>query len=569
MQETYIDAAVCSIQESPTNPRKHYDPAKMTELIASVKEHGIITPVVARYVRGSTDMLELVFGHRRLRAARAAKLDHIPTIIREMTDKAVLEAQLVENSQREDVHPLEEAEGYRQLKEVHDYTIEDIALKVGKDASYVYSRIKLLGLSDLGKQAFFDGKINASVALLVARMPSFELQDKALKDIVGEGDDEPMNVQEARRFITAHFMLRLVDAPFRKDDPTLVEAAGACTKCPKRTGNQKELFADVEAKDTCTDPKCFELKRGAHWEREKAKAKQEGRKVLSPVETKRLFPYNNGLMPHNSPYVALDERPIGEEADKPWKDILGKDTPKSVLVLDPLGNPRNLVLKADVLATEKVPEHILDSGALSTVVPTTRQQRAKERERLEQVQTMNDESIADLMSAIGGRGIQLEGFKMLLSSILESSHWASVLRDITRRRGLTTSKDLMPRDAVREYIERMTTIEECFGLLVEATVLHDLTGGVPLQSVELIEGFRKVYKNEAFGVVGTPPKASKKKSPKELFACGTVLPKAVKTVKILLSKVAAKPPKAKAKAKKKAKPASPKGKASKGKPKKP
>jgi ParB/RepB/Spo0J family partition protein len=161
--------------ESPWNTRKHFDQVKLQSLADNIGKQGIITPLVARetdqeLVSGAP-IYELAAGHRRFRAAQIAGLEELPVIVREMDDVTFLEVLQIENLQREDIHPLEEAAGYVQLmKRAEGYDVATIAAKVGKSEKYIYDRIKLLQLTDEMQKLFLDGKITAGHAILLARL---------------------------------------------------------------------------------------------------------------------------------------------------------------------------------------------------------------------------------------------------------------------------------------------------------------------------------------------------------------------------------------------------------------
>lgn len=184
--------------ESPLNPRKHFDPVKLAELTESVRASGVLTPAVARPVKGGKH--ELAAGHRRLRAAKAAGLAEIPAIVREMTDAEFLEILSVENLQRDDVHPLEEAQGYKSLLTIDGYDVPKIAKRVGKSESYVYDRIKLLQLIKPAQKLFLDQAFTAGHAILIARLSKAD-QERLVNLDNGElwesdhGHD-PLGVQE-------------------------------------------------------------------------------------------------------------------------------------------------------------------------------------------------------------------------------------------------------------------------------------------------------------------------------------------------------------------------------------
>ena len=162
---------------SPTNPRKHFNEAALGELAASIAQHGVLQPILVRkwtidckMPKGKCygdmhGMHEIVCGERRWRASQIAGRAEILAIVRELSDLQVLEIQVVENLQREDVHPIEEAEGYERLIKWHGYSADTLAEKVGKSRAYIYARLKLTALAPVAREAFFSGKLTASTAL--------------------------------------------------------------------------------------------------------------------------------------------------------------------------------------------------------------------------------------------------------------------------------------------------------------------------------------------------------------------------------------------------------------------
>ena len=295
-----------NIVSSPYNSRKTFDAEKMKELVVSVKEKGILNPILLR-PKGSK--YEIVCGERRFRAATTAGLTEIPAVVRILTDQQALECMVIENLQREDVHPLEEAEGYEALLKKHGYkTGEDISAKIGKSRAYVYGRLKLCDLIPENRKYFYEGKFSPSVALLVARVPK-ELQSEAGKTVVQGGNGwsktgEPMNYKHAKEYIEERLMVQLKEAQF---DPKEKGLAGkcSCVECLKRTGSQAELFADVQGKDVCTDPGCFTAKKNAYAQRSVDALKKQGKEVVSPEEAKKLFPYTSENPEHK--YVNIDD----------------------------------------------------------------------------------------------------------------------------------------------------------------------------------------------------------------------------------------------------------------------
>lgn len=257
------------IRPSATNPRKRFDNASLAELANSIKQSGLGQPILVRPLPDIEDdipdRVEIIAGERRFRACKLAGIEMIPAIVRDMSDVEVLEFQLVENLQREDVHPIEEAEGYERLMQQHRYSADQLAERVGKSRSYIYGRLKFCALAPAARTAFYEGKLTASTALLVARIPLPALQEQATKEISSWNGSDPMSYRQAVRHVQSRYMLELDEAPFEITDVKLVPAAGSCQDCPKRTGNQPELFSDIQNADVCTDPDCFDGKKKAHY----------------------------------------------------------------------------------------------------------------------------------------------------------------------------------------------------------------------------------------------------------------------------------------------------------------
>ena len=133
--------AIDLIDVSTTNPRRTFDPTKLAELAESIREHGIIQPVV---VRPKNNRFQLVAGERRYLASQIAERFSVPAHIKELSDTQAMEWQLIENAQRVDVHPYEEAQGYQRLLDMPGYDVAALAAKTGKSTSHIYSRLSLL-----------------------------------------------------------------------------------------------------------------------------------------------------------------------------------------------------------------------------------------------------------------------------------------------------------------------------------------------------------------------------------------------------------------------------------------
>lgn len=185
------DVALTDLAPSATNPRKSFDEEQLGELASSIASQGVLQPLVVRPVavakrKKGTPAYEIVAGERRFRASGLAGLDSVPCIIRDLTDDEVLEVQTIENLQRADLHPLEEAEGFAELMKREGYDVARIADRVSRSTKYVYDRMKLLQLHGSLRKVFLAGEITVAHAVLLARLTPTD-QVKVLGDRHGYG----------------------------------------------------------------------------------------------------------------------------------------------------------------------------------------------------------------------------------------------------------------------------------------------------------------------------------------------------------------------------------------------
>ena len=260
----YRSVPITALAESATNPRKRFDAKSLEELAASFKTQGILAPLLVRELEESK--YEVVAGARRLRAAKLAELEKLPVRVVKLTDAEAIEAQCVENLQREDIHPLEEA-----LGSSRSWNSESLptpsppsphALARARRTSTVAFR--LADLIPPVAEAFLKDQITIGHALLIAKLPASQQQEAFSAAFRGlwtsEGNSQVLiPVRELAAWIESNILLQLASAPFDKQDETLVPEAGSCANCPKRTGFNKLLFPDVR-KDSCTSPDCFRAK---------------------------------------------------------------------------------------------------------------------------------------------------------------------------------------------------------------------------------------------------------------------------------------------------------------------
>lgn len=185
-----IDAII----PNPFQPRKNFLPTALEDLAASIREYGVIQPLL---VRQSEHGFELVAGERRLRASKLAGLVEVPVIVKKMEDKETAEIAMIENLQREDLHFLEEAEGFAKLMATFAFTQEELAKRMGKSQSTIANKLRLLKLSDQIRGQIFSAGLTERHARVLLKLPQEEMQVKALTEII----DKQMNVRETEQFI--------------------------------------------------------------------------------------------------------------------------------------------------------------------------------------------------------------------------------------------------------------------------------------------------------------------------------------------------------------------------------
>jgi ParB family chromosome partitioning protein len=187
---------VNQINRNPRQPRTHFDPDELAELAASIREHGIIQPLIVTS-NEENEQYTLVAGERRLEAARQAGMHRVPAIIREASEQQRLELALIENVQRADLNPLESAEAYRQLAEDFGLSHEEISSRVGKSRTAITNTLRLLKLPQGVQQALIDGAISEGHARALLTLTTPQAQAAALQTILSHG----LNVRQTEDLV--------------------------------------------------------------------------------------------------------------------------------------------------------------------------------------------------------------------------------------------------------------------------------------------------------------------------------------------------------------------------------
>ncbi len=424
-----LTVAIAKIQPSPFNPRKHSDKAFMLELTADVAARGVLQPLLVRQL--AAEKYELIFGHQRHQAAKAAGLDEVPVLVREATDAEARVLQLVENLKRSDLSPIEVAEGYLELQTKDGLSAQEIAEKVGRSAQSVRDALKLTELGAEGRKAMAEGLLSARHGLLLSRVQP-ALQPKATKEVVDGryGNRGTMTTDEAAEWITEHYQVDLRKAVFDRSDEALGSPRfgvhpGSCDACPKRLvsenatpekkGSKNDTRARTSAAGVCTDPPCFQDKTRQHAEVEAAK---RGVKLLSAKESEKVFPHGHSNVAGND-YVNADSTNYDSGADyKKYKQLLTKEAaaPITVLAVTPKGELLELLerdgLKAALAKSGKLKKERFTADAAKVKAQSKRE---KELEQLRKATT------AAALGAVVGK-LEQKGFSKKLLR-----HWADLV----------------------------------------------------------------------------------------------------------------------------------------------
>jgi ParB/RepB/Spo0J family partition protein len=249
------------LEESPFNQRRNF--GDLRALADTIEAKGVLQPLTVRAGKKS-EHYEVVFGHRRLRAAAMAGKKEVPVIVRDMSDKTAAEVQLIENLQREDVHPMDEAEGFDALIKA-GHSVEELAARIGKSIGHVYGRLKLLALVPEARKAFLASKVPATIALAIARCEP-EVQKKATARIAAL-EEEP-TYRQGLDILRREFGVAL-----------------------SHDFDQKK---EAEAK--------------AAFEKAEAEAKEQKRKILDHATNRKVYAYGTNETGHASPYLEAKAR---------------------------------------------------------------------------------------------------------------------------------------------------------------------------------------------------------------------------------------------------------------------
>ncbi|WP_438041415.1 ParB/RepB/Spo0J family partition protein [Sorangium sp. So ce128] len=460
-----FEAPVDRLIPSPTQPRtRNRDGA---DLVESVREHGVLEPL---WIRSSVDegRYEIIFGERRWSAAKVAELATVPAELRDdLTAEEVIILQQIENGQREDVSPLDEARSYQLLQQRFGRATHEVARMVNKPEARVLRRLKLLTLPEDAQRALEGGALPLRSAETLARIQHPDDRAAAVARVLAREEFSPL---EVTRMVEREFMLRLAAAQFDPDDARLVPEAGPCSRCPKRSGAQMLLYAEAgEEEDRCSDRGCFEQKKLAHWKRVAATGLARGVRVVEGEEASRLFPAGHMAGKTAAEFVELDQPcymvapapvPAGagdedlEADDEPprpptWREALRGRAVPTTLVRDPTGGVHELVTRAEAVRALDVAGQ-LPSEEEPRVAPNAGRSPAEARIARVAEQSAYEKAISAIADKAGEMRPTLAFWRFLVSVLIEVLY--TDLSDVIERRKIEVRDDESEEKAVRRHV---------------------------------------------------------------------------------------------------------------------
>jgi len=432
--------SLAQLRESPFNPRKHYDERGLSELAASIADRGVLQPLLVRRIEDAKTPFEIVAGHRRSRAAKIAKLTAVPVILHDLSDREVRQIQLIENAQRVDLSPLEEAEAYNALREL-GLSTRDIAKEVRKEPSYIAARLTLNTLPAKVKAELAAGVLTVGHAELIGLIPDPQLQEQALKKFIVEhfidANSSKMAkgvipLATARRIVETEFMTVLSAAPFDTEDPTL-SPLGACAKCPFRSGNDRDLFGSVAGKNVCTNLADYRLKIENHL---KGLREQGATVLLTPREVKEVFPFGNPQVADG--YVDLDGKCVDDPKGRTYDQLLADEPKRSTVFAQVNGRLRKVYPKAQLAAALDASGH--EFLRRKSERPATNDAERKARQQQKFDRAVRQATLAAFAAAVPKAKLGLsEWIDLLASIVIEEKGWQ--LEDVLPRHGYTGKRD--------------------------------------------------------------------------------------------------------------------------------
>ena len=355
------------IDPSPTHHRSIW--GDLAELASSIEQVGLIQALTVRPSPKTKGRYELIAGHRRHRACERAGIKTVPCLILDVDDATAVEMQARENLEREDIHPYDQAAYYGELVK-QGFDPGDIAKRFKRKRRAIERALRLLNLSKPARDAFVRHKFDEEAAISISTVDA-----GGQRDIVAAVEAGGLQPEEIVAYVQRTFMQPLEGVAWRLDDGELVAAAGPCTKCPKRSSVQRDLFEDAAqaATDHCLDVACFQSKNVAVFDRLAATVGDETGIEIYAGDPRPLF------MPGGTvPAVIRSSGMVDTEATCPhvsgrtWAEAAEGLEPKPTMYLarDPTGRPRLMFREAVVARlVRKSDAAVADAAARAAADP--------------------------------------------------------------------------------------------------------------------------------------------------------------------------------------------------------
>lgn len=449
--------------ESPWNPRKRFDETKLNELAGSIKERGVREPLLARPL--GDGKYELASGHRRLRASRIAGADTAPVRVQAMDDNEFLEVLSISNLQREDIHPLEEGQGYAELLSRPGYDVAGLALKLGKSESYVSQRLKLLDLTPALQEDFLADKFPFSHALTLARLQARD-QAHLRKNGLYNHRGDLVSVADLRNAIQNDIYLDLHKVPWDVHDAKLLPAAGPCTACSKRTGFQPTLFPELDAKDYCLDRPCHVRKSEAFVELRLSTVEAEA--GLAPLQLSGAYGHDSKK---RKPGVLYDGqwKPMQDTVEKGLDKRCGATSIGVVVELSPWGQSKlKIGQRLEVCTNQKCRVHFRFPSSSAAMSPAEQLKDLRKKREEETEQLTSDRMKASFLAGIRWP-LSIDDLRLVVWGCW-SRLWSDSQRVIIARRGIERPKNSWETGKVMRPVIDAMNEHELAGLLFEIAI---------------------------------------------------------------------------------------------------
>lgn len=499
MQVIEIPTKQITVSQLPAQKerRKRINKKSVKGLADSMKAVGQITPII---VKKAGKDYELIAGERRFMAAQVAGITTLSAVVEDAAlSERQTEIQLIENAQRLDLHDFEFASQIEALIE-QGKTTEQIATIAGVSTGKITRLRPLLNLNATQRMKAMAANIPATCLLPVARLGTRDLRNAAFDELLEWANDEhePMTASDVSHWVQTEYHLQLRNAIFPIKSASLVESAGACTDCPKRTGNEQELFADIPGKhDQCVDAACFKSKTAAYAEMQVEKAKKKGWDVITdPDAIKKIFPYGfRGMIPRTQSLVRADDLP--HFPDKKTYGQQFKNAPRVIVWDSESGDYCELLHRHDVEPEQpKAPEETTDDTTderdgtapdsparrnAGDPVSGAAQVKAMRKERLARL-----DALTDKVGAAGG--LTLDELQHVVATLYRSQMYENRKRLALQWEWAKNLKEAT--DASGEYEERISQVtdaEMLMIMLLEMSLIDQCypTETIPTKSTDL------------------------------------------------------------------------------------